>query len=176
MATIDSQRFPYAVGRRARVLLAERSARLLHSYAPVIVLCSLGLGLLMRRVLKRQLSMVAEIRRGIARGEFHVQYQPVVALDSGRCVGVEALMRWNRAGMSAVRPDIFFSVAETNHLAVPLTRHLFELVARDLHGRWLPLDFHVGVNITSEHRRARSGRRRAPVAGTGAAGAPADPG
>lgn len=152
VATIDSQRFPYAVqvGVRAS-LLAERSARLLHSYAPVIVLCSLGLGLLMRRVLKRQLSMAAEIRRGIARGEFHVQYQPVVALDSGRCVGVEALMRWNRAGMSAVRPDIFFSVAETNHLAVPLTRHLFELVARDLHGRWLPLDFHVGVNITSEH-------------------------
>ena len=36
------------------------------------------------------------IRAGLNGGEFFVEYLPTIDLDSGRCVGAEALSRWRR--------------------------------------------------------------------------------
>ncbi|MGY2492746.1 EAL domain-containing protein [Cupriavidus sp. CP313] len=44
-----------------------------------------------------------------------------------------------------------FAVAEDNGVALPLTRHLFRLIQRDLQLLSLPPAFHIGVNITADH-------------------------
>jgi diguanylate cyclase (GGDEF)-like protein len=60
------------------------------------------------------------IRTGIAAGEFHVAYQPLVDADDGRIVAVEALVRWNRGDRPALGPNVFIPVAEDSGLINPL--------------------------------------------------------
>jgi diguanylate cyclase (GGDEF)-like protein/PAS domain S-box-containing protein len=58
-----------------------------------------------------RLELVAELRRA-KREEFVVHYQPVVDLESGAVVGVEALVRWAHATRGLLPPSEFISLAE----------------------------------------------------------------
>lgn len=107
--------------------------------------CFLGLSL--------RINPGKEILLGIKRGEFHVEYQPVIETSSGRATGVEALLRWTHPTVGRISPDTFISYAEGKNLIVPLTRHLFELVARDAHQlqHVLPPGMSIGLNISPKH-------------------------
>lgn len=59
------------------------------------------------------LSMESALRTGFANGEFFPVYQPIVELASGRIVGAEALMRWNRPGHGLIPPASFIPAAES---------------------------------------------------------------
>ena len=61
----------------------------------------------------------ADIRGGIARGEFVLHYQPIVDLQARLVTGVEALVRWNHPNGMRM-PDEFIPVAERCGLIVPL--------------------------------------------------------
>lgn len=61
-----------------------------------------------------------EIRAGIAAGEFHLAYQPLVSAADARIVAVEALLRWNRGERNPLGPNIFVPVAENSGLINPL--------------------------------------------------------
>jgi diguanylate cyclase (GGDEF)-like protein len=54
------------------------------------------------------------------RKEIYLQYQPQVDIDSGRILGVEALMRWQRPDLGAVSPVEFIPIAEDTGLIQPL--------------------------------------------------------
>lgn len=101
-----------------------------------------------------------EIVLGIKRGEFHVEYQPLVEATSGRIYGVEALMRWTHPTEGRIPPDSFISYAEGQNLIVPLTRHLFSLVARDAAKlRYIvPKGTKMSVNLSPVHLSASSFR------------------
>jgi c-di-GMP-specific phosphodiesterase len=68
----------------------------------------------------RRVTLEAEIRRGIALGEFTMHYQPILDLHSGRWVGAEALVRWRHGNGSVVEPDAFIPLAEETGLILPL--------------------------------------------------------
>ncbi|MGA9114936.1 MAG: EAL domain-containing protein [Candidatus Dormiibacterota bacterium] len=70
----------------------------------------------MQRSLERDLQLRNDFEKAVAAGELHVEYQPVVAVDSGRVVGVEALARWESAGRGRVGPREFIPVAEASGL------------------------------------------------------------
>ncbi len=53
-----------------------------------------------------------DLRNAIARGEFHVHYQPVISGDGGQLVGMEALARWEHPTRGAVAPVDFIPLAE----------------------------------------------------------------
>jgi diguanylate cyclase (GGDEF)-like protein/PAS domain S-box-containing protein len=63
-----------------------------------------------------RLELEADLRRALVRGEFFVLYQPVVRLGDGSLVGMEALIRWRRAGGEVVSPDQFIPAAEETGL------------------------------------------------------------
>jgi diguanylate cyclase (GGDEF)-like protein len=81
----------------------------------------------MARDLGELLGLEHELRLGLQRGEFTVHYQPEVALDGERIVGVEALVRWQSPTRGPVSPGQFIPVAETTGLIVPIG----ELVLRE---------------------------------------------
>ena len=106
---------------------------------------------LYRQWAQKRLSMAREITRGMKHGQFTVHYQPVFNVSRGNCGGVEALMRWPLPDGRSITPDIFITAAENEGMIVPLSRHLFELIAQDV-GRWqVAEDFYISVNISPEH-------------------------
>jgi EAL domain-containing protein (putative c-di-GMP-specific phosphodiesterase class I) len=94
-----------------------------------------------------------EILTGIKRGQFYVVYQPVVNAKDLKMSGVEVLMRWNHPIAGPIPPDAFIAFAEAQQLIVPLTRHLFELIARDAKKlqHVLPPGARLGVNLAPSH-------------------------
>lgn len=61
-----------------------------------------------------RLSLEGSLRLAIQRNEFSLHYQPQIHLKTGRIVGMEALLRWNRAGHEAVPPAVFVPILESS--------------------------------------------------------------
>jgi diguanylate cyclase (GGDEF)-like protein/PAS domain S-box-containing protein len=57
-----------------------------------------------------------ELARALERSEFHLVYQPIVRLHTGRVTGVEALLRWDHPERGVVSPAGFMADAEESGL------------------------------------------------------------
>src|SRR5690606_39740897 len=70
----------------------------------------------------------------LARKEIYPVYQPQIELATGRIIGAEALMRWERPRQGLVSPASFIPIAEDSGLILPLGRseeHTSELQSRE---------------------------------------------
>jgi EAL domain-containing protein (putative c-di-GMP-specific phosphodiesterase class I) len=70
---------------------------------------------------RRAVTLERELLQALAGDQFLVYYQPQIELDSGRIVGMEALVRWNHPHRGIVRPGEFIGLAEDIGLIAPLT-------------------------------------------------------
>lgn len=91
-----------------------------------------------------------EIYEGLRNDEFFLEYQPIVALDSGRCWGAEALIRWSRSA-GLVMPGAFIPQVENTPISGVLTYWVIDRLAADL-GNWLKFnpDATVSINVPPE--------------------------
>ena len=69
---------------------------------------------------RARVSMNAELREAIASDQLFLMYQPQVEIDTGRIVGLEALVRWQHPKRGVVRADQFIPAAERSGLIVAL--------------------------------------------------------
>ena len=74
----------------------------------------------MHHELVSRLNIETELREALLANEFVTYYQPIVALESGRIAGFEALVRWRHRTRGVVSPDEFIPVAEETGLIGPL--------------------------------------------------------
>ncbi|GAA4707654.1 putative bifunctional diguanylate cyclase/phosphodiesterase [Phytohabitans rumicis] len=104
-----------------------------------------------------RLELRAELDKAVARESFVVHYQPIVALDTGRAAGLEALVRWNHPERGVLTPDHFIAVAEESGLIVPIGNWVLAQALRDAAAWWrtLPADAapYVSVNVSARQFR-----------------------
>lgn len=81
---------------------------------------------------RSQLRLEHELRCAIERDELSVVYQPVVAIETLRPVGAEALLRWHNGTLGDVGPNQFIPVAEANGLIHTLGRWVLEQGCRQI--------------------------------------------
>ncbi|RLM23232.1 diguanylate phosphodiesterase [Brenneria alni] len=147
-----SDQFPIAVRVVAPIEESIRTwKQTFFTFLPVAIILSLFFIVFVWNRQKRKLLFRDEIRKGIVNGEFSVYYQPIYDSVSKHCLGVEALLRWRRSNGKWIRPDVFITAAEAEGMIIPITRHLFDLVATDVAGWQARPGFHLGLNVAAEH-------------------------
>ena len=96
-----------------------------------------------------KMQVVADLHRGLERGEFELYYQPIVAA-SGEVSGAEALLRWNHPQWGRQEPSRFIALAEEAGLIVPLGEWVIREACRrlgEMSGPGRPAPF-VSVNLS----------------------------
>lgn len=99
------------------------------------------------------LNLQMDLRRAIARREFFVEYQPVVELEQGRVVGLEALVRWDHPDRGILLPGAFIAEAENIGLIVEIDLFVLHEACRQLRAWQVAFDapeLTVSVNISSK--------------------------
>ncbi|MFF8290378.1 putative bifunctional diguanylate cyclase/phosphodiesterase [Streptomyces sp. NPDC016309] len=80
-------------------------------------------------------SLSSTLRRAVERGEFALEYQPLVGMADGTVRGVEALVRWNHPQFGTLAPNRFIGIAEEDGSIVQLGRWVLRTACRQAR-RW----------------------------------------
>ena len=96
------------------------------------------------------LSLAADLRLALARGDLTIAVQPLVDLHTGRLHSVEALARWRHPVLGSVNPETFVQAAERGGLLGELTGLVIEAALRSCRN-WLDggLEVQVAVNLAA---------------------------
>ena len=91
----------------------------------------------------------------LARGEIVAHFQPIVELNSGRVVAVEALARWDHETRGVLGPSAFLEAAEQSDLILRLGAHMLDAACSEGR-RWRQSghpDLRVAVNVSPRQLR-----------------------
>ena len=115
---------------------------------PFTLFGSVVIFLLVTRLLSRRRSISKDLQMAIRQHEFYLDYQPILDIETQRCIGAEALLRWRRNG-EVIAPDIFIPLAESNGVMTLLTDEVFRLAARDMSKVMQDSeDFYLSINLS----------------------------
>jgi len=100
---------------------------------------------------EERLALETSLRKALKENEFVLYYQPKVAVESNKVVGMEALLRWRHPQRGVLAPDQFLSALEETGLIVPVGEWVMRQACVDAK-RWIddglpPL--RVSVNVSS---------------------------
>lgn len=128
---------------------AQRNA-LAWRLVPAGLVAGIAMAAALLLLARQQNSLESALRKALRNDELFLLYQPVVDLGSGRCIGVEALLRWRRSSGELIGPDLFIPLAEQTGMITRVTARVLQLVERDtsafLHTH---PDFHVAINLAA---------------------------
>ena len=99
---------------------------------------------------KQTLSLLSELRHAVEHNELRLFLQPKIALNSGKVIAAEALVRWQHPLRGLVMPDAFIPFAEQTGFVRQLTLWMFDEAARQW--AWLQLPdqpLRISVNLST---------------------------
>ena len=100
---------------------------------------------------QQRMTIASDLATALARNEFSPHFQPIVVADSGRIVGAELLLRWNRPE-GPVSPAVFIPIAEMTGAIVEIGAWVFMQACRvevDWRSRWGEKAPYVSVNLST---------------------------
>jgi diguanylate cyclase (GGDEF)-like protein len=105
-----------------------------------------------------RLQMEHDLRLALERDELELHYQPQIELQSGRMIGVEALMRWHHPAKGMIFPNDFIPVAERIGLIIDLGEWLLRTAcAQAVAWREMGVpQLQMAVNISPTHFKEQS--------------------
>ncbi|MBI3779365.1 MAG: PAS domain S-box protein [Gammaproteobacteria bacterium] len=106
----------------------------------------------------RQLELETGMRRALEREEFVLHYQPLVDIQTGGIVGMEALLRWQHPQYGLVPPMEFIPLAEETGLIVPIGEWVLRTACAQIkawHAAGFPT-LHVAVNLSSKQLQQKN--------------------
>jgi diguanylate cyclase (GGDEF)-like protein len=102
-------------------------------------------------------SELAALLRGVEqRGELRLDYQPIVELDGGAIVGLEALVRWQPPDRPLLMPGQFIDLAEETGDIVPMGQWILRESCRQVREWQLRLglpELQISVNLSARQFR-----------------------
>jgi diguanylate cyclase (GGDEF)-like protein len=111
----------------------------------------------MNRRAQRRAAMEGHLLHAVEREELSLVYQPILSLESGATVAVEALLRWQNPTLGAVSPALFVPLAEETGLIQEIGEWVLDRAVADLANWEAGPDLRLAVNVSS--RQLRSPRR-----------------
>lgn len=96
-------------------------------------------------------AVIEEIDRGLENDEFFLEYMPFITLTDRKCVGCEALVRWNHPTNGVLYPGVFIPMLRHRFTYERMTQWVLDRVYFDLR-RWLHHNKQgfVSINISCE--------------------------
>ncbi|HTD04315.1 bifunctional diguanylate cyclase/phosphodiesterase [Undibacterium sp.] len=100
---------------------------------------------------QQSLSLLSELRAALDHDAFRLYVQPKVALDSGKVIAVEALVRWVHPERGFIFPDQFIPFAEQTGFIRLLTRWVLEQAAQ-MCSAWIARGLHLKMSVNLSTR------------------------
>jgi EAL domain-containing protein (putative c-di-GMP-specific phosphodiesterase class I) len=97
------------------------------------------------------LAFASELEAAIAHEEFYLVFQPQIDFNTGKLVGVEALIRWQHPQQGVIPPNKFIGVAELTGLIVPMGAWVLKAACQQV-SSWKNIELanaKVSVNVSS---------------------------
>jgi len=85
----------------------------------------------MQKLVSSRATLEGELRRAVGAGQFLLHYQPQVD-GSGRCIGAEALLRWNHPVRGLVPPGEYIALAEETQMILPIGEWVIDTACAQL--------------------------------------------
>ena len=103
----------------------------------------------MQQVAQERMRLISDLRPALEKQQFHLCYQPIVELASGRICKAEALVRWTHPTRGVVSPVEFIPVAESTGMIHALGSWVFhEAMHQTARWRVHRPQFQVSVNVS----------------------------
>ncbi len=105
----------------------------------------------LRERMQRRLRMEQDLREALQNGELWAAYQPVVDIESGEMVAVEALLRWKHPTHGTISPAEFIPLAEESDLINLIGKYVLRTTTREIARRreQLGIDLNLKVNLSA---------------------------
>ena len=101
-----------------------------------------------------RISLEADLRHAVDRGELQVHYQPIVDVTTGTLAGCEALVRWQHPTRGLMSPDAFLPYAEETGIIVDIDRWVLHSACGMLRTvRETSPNFRLAVNVSPRDLR-----------------------
>lgn len=97
-----------------------------------------------------RLQLETDMRRGLMDDEFFLVYQPQIEMQSGRAVGVEALLRWRDPERGVISPSEFIPIAEESGMIQALGARVLRDACRQViawHRQGMMLRLSVNLSV-----------------------------
>ena len=98
-----------------------------------------------------------ELDRALKKQELVLYWQPIISMETGRCVGAEALIRWQHPERGLLQPDSFLNIAEDSPIMHPIGQWVIRSACRQGEA-WIKQGLNLDIQINLAARQVENHR------------------